>query len=73
MKTLYHVQEQDLVWEATLLNKEILDETTLVLPLKAAVANKLKLSKKNPRSSSKISGSISNTSGIYKGVNFIFK
>jgi hypothetical protein len=50
MKTLYHVQEQDLVWEATLLNKEILDETTLVLPLKAAVANKLKLSKnKRPK------------------------
>jgi len=50
MKTLYHVQEQDLIWEATLLNKEILDETTLVLPLKAAVANKLKLSKnKRPK------------------------
>ena len=50
MKTLYHVQEQDPIWEATLLNKQILDETTLVLPLKAATANKLKLSKnKRPK------------------------
>lgn len=50
MKTLYHVQDQDPIWEATLLNKKIQDETTLVQPLKAAVANKLKLSKhKIPR------------------------
>lgn len=50
MKTLYHVQPHDPIWEATLLNKEILDETTLVLPLKAAAANKLKLSKnKRPK------------------------
>jgi hypothetical protein len=45
MKTLYHVQSHDPIWEATLLNKEILDDTTLVQPLKAAVDNKLKLSK----------------------------
>jgi hypothetical protein len=50
MKTLYHVQSHDPVWEATLLNKAILDETTLVLPLKAAVADELKLSKnKQPK------------------------
>jgi hypothetical protein len=50
MKTLYHAQSHDPIWEATLLNKAILDETTLVLPLKAAVANKLKLSKnKRPK------------------------
>jgi len=50
MKTLYHVQDQDPIWEATLLNKKIQDDTTLVQPLKAAVANKLKLSKhKTPK------------------------
>ena len=33
---------------------------------------KLKLSKKNPLSSSKTLGSINNTSGIFKGVTFIY-
>lgn len=50
MKTLFHIQESDLVWDAIVQNKRLTDKMTLVDVCEAAVNSKLKLSShKKPR------------------------